>query len=63
VKRANLVPHFGVAREIAVRGLGAVGPDGLGPRSVEGKQRLGRIVRPAVDQAEHRFDPLAVGEG
>ncbi len=62
VERADLVPHLGMAGEIAVRGFGAVGPDGFGARGVGRKQRLGRRVGPAVDQREHRLDAVGFGQ-
>ena len=62
VERADLVPHFGVAGEIAVGRLGALGADRLGPRRIGGEQRLRRSVRPLVDEREQRLDPLRIGE-
>ena len=62
VERADLVPHLGVAGEIAVGGLGALGADGLGARRVGGEQPLRRRVGPAVDEVEHWRDALAFAE-
>ena len=46
MERADLVPHLGMAGEIAVGGLGALGADGFGARRVGGEQRLRRGVGP-----------------
>ena len=39
MERADLVPHLGMAGEIAVRGLGALGADRFDPRRIGGEQR------------------------
>ena len=62
VERADLVPDFGMAGEIAIGGLGALGADGLGARGVGSEQRLGCRVGPGVDEREHRLDPFGVGK-
>ena len=46
VERADLVPDLGMAGEIAVGGLGALGADGLGAGRVGSEQRAGRTRPP-----------------
>ena len=63
VERADLVPHLGMAGEIAVGGLGALGADRLGARGVGGEQRAGsRASRPASISANIGSTALGVGE-
>ena len=50
VERADLVPHLGVAGEIAVGRFGALGADGFGTRGVGGEQRL-RSPRPPIGRS------------
>ena len=64
MERADLVPHFGVAGEIAVGGFRALGADRRGPRRVGGEQRLGRSSaqrRRARTSARRRPDRRAPG--
>ena len=62
MERTDLVPAAGDIGEVAVGGVRALSPDGLDPRGIRGEQRLGRGIGPAIDQREHRLDPLRIGQ-
>src|SRR5512144_1116093 len=56
MQRADLIPHLGVAGEIAVRRLGSFGANRLRASRVRREQSASRCVRPTVDQREHRLN-------
>ena len=62
MERADLVPHLGVAGEIAVGGLGAFGADRS--RSAPRRRRTApaSLRPPSIDQREQRLDALGVGK-
>ena len=61
VERADAVPRVGMDREIARRGLGAVGADGFEPRDIGGELGLRLGPAPALDGLEHGPRAVAVG--
>ena len=63
MERADLVPHFGMAGEIAIGGLGAVGADRVGPRRIGSEQGAGRRVGPASISANIGSVALGIGRG
>ena len=60
VERSDLIPNIGMAGEIAVGSLGALGTDRFSACGIGAEQGLRRRVGPTIDQREQRLNPLSL---